>query len=61
MDMRGALIAIRKSKRELTRQQIKTLQGQVFSGNIEGAMKGLRTLKQRAAQQAAVQQTGSSS
>ena len=48
MDMTGALIKIRRNKQKLTRQQIRTLKGQVFSGNIKGAMKGLDKLIARA-------------
>ena len=48
MDMTVALIKIRRNKHKLTRQQIRTLKGQVFSGDIEGAMKGLNKLIARA-------------
>ena len=49
MDMTGALIKIRRNKQKLTKQQIRTLKGQVFSGDIAGAMKGLDKLLARAA------------
>ena len=49
MDMTVALIKIRRNKQKLTKQQIRTLKGQVFSGDIEGAMKGLDKLLARAA------------
>jgi hypothetical protein len=39
-----ALIQIKGAKPYLTRQQFKTLRGQVFAGDSEGAMKGLRKL-----------------
>lgn len=42
----GALIRLRKAKQHLTRQQYKTLQGQVFAGDPAGAMKGLDKLLQ---------------
>lgn len=48
MDMTVALIRIRRNKKQLTKQQIRTLKGQVFSGDIEGAMKGLDKLIARA-------------
>lgn len=37
----GRLLA---SKQKLTRQQYKTLKGQILSGNAEGAMRGLEKL-----------------
>jgi hypothetical protein len=40
----GALIRLKKAKHKLTRQQYKTLQGQVFAGDPDAAMKGLRKL-----------------
>jgi len=49
MDMTGALIKIRQNKHKLTKQQLRTIRGQVFSGDIEGAMKGLNKLLARAA------------
>ena len=49
MDMTVALIKIRRNKQKLTKQQIRTLKGQVFSGDITGAMKGLDKLLTRAA------------
>lgn len=39
-----ALIQIKACRDRLTRQQFKTLQGQVFAGDSEGALKGLRRL-----------------
>lgn len=40
----GALIRLKRARQHLTRQQYKTLQGQVFAGDHEAAMKGLRKL-----------------
>lgn len=48
MDMTVALIRIRRNKKLLTKQQIRTLKGQVFNGDIKGAMKGLDKLIARA-------------
>jgi hypothetical protein len=42
----GALIRLKRHKGKLTRQQFKTLQGQVFAGDPAGAMKGLDKLLQ---------------
>lgn len=39
---------LRNSRKFLTRQQYKTLKGQVLSGDIDGALRGLQTLFNRA-------------
>lgn len=39
-----ALAHLKACKDRLTAQQYQTLRGQVFSGNADGAMKGLRKL-----------------
>lgn len=39
-----AFIHLRQNKKNLTRQQYKTLLGQVHAGDVDGAMKGLRRL-----------------
>lgn len=39
---------LRNSRKFLTRQQYKTLKGQALSGDIDGALKGLQTLFNRA-------------
>lgn len=44
MDIQAALKEIRKNKHLLTTQQMRTLKGQVISGDIAGAMKGLNKL-----------------
>lgn len=41
-----AMIQIRACKDKLTRQQYKTLRGQVLAGNGDGALKGLRRILQ---------------
>lgn len=47
MDIQAALKEIRKNKQLLTTQQMRTLKGQVISGDVDGAMKGLRKLLSR--------------
>ena len=42
-----AIITLKAHKKELTYQQYHTLRGQIFSGNTEGAMKGLQRLLNR--------------
>lgn len=42
-----AIITLKAHKKELTYQQYTTLRGQIFSGNTEGAMKGLQRLLNR--------------
>lgn len=42
-----ALIMLKRNRKHLSRQQYKTLRGQVLSGNVEGALKGLRTIFDR--------------
>lgn len=44
MDVQMAVKEIRKYKHLLTTQQMRTLKGQVLSGNIDGAMRGLNKL-----------------
>lgn len=44
MDVGAALKEIRKYKRMLTTQQMRTLKGQVISGDVDGAMRGLNKL-----------------
>lgn len=48
MDGRSALQEISKYRQLLTIQQIRTLKGQVLSGDKEGAMRGLNKLIKRA-------------
>ena len=45
----GALMILRNTKNRLTKQQYKTLKGQIFAGDADGALKGLRNILQRRA------------
>lgn len=49
MDNKIALYmcALRRHKRLLTKQQYKTIKGQILSGDGEGAMRGIGTIIQR--------------
>lgn len=47
MDVQAALKEIRKNKQLLTTQQMRTLKGQVLSGDVDGAMKGMNKLLRR--------------
>ena len=40
----AALYLVKNSRKRLTRQQYKTLRGQVLAGDADGAVKGLRKL-----------------
>lgn len=40
----GALLRLKAAKQHLTRQQYRTLRGQVLAGDADGAMRGLRKL-----------------
>lgn len=42
-----ALMHLKACRDRLTAQEYQTLRGQVFSGNADGAMKGLRLLLER--------------
>lgn len=44
-----ALIQLKATKDRLSKQQYKTLRGQVLAGDPDGAMKGLRKILQRRA------------
>lgn len=46
----GALMLLRNTKHRLTKQQFRTLRGQILAGDPDGAMKGLRNLLQRRAE-----------
>lgn len=48
MEAQIAMKEIRKYKQLLTTQQMRTLKGQVLSGDTEGAMRGLNKLIKRA-------------
>ena len=45
--MEKALGRLLASKQKLTRQQYKTIKGQILSGNVEGAMRGLEKLTKK--------------
>lgn len=42
-----ALIMLNRASKHLTRQQFKTLRGQILAGNHEAALKGLQKIKER--------------
>lgn len=42
-----ALRTLKASRDRLTKQQFKTLKGQIIAGDIDGAMKGLKKIKER--------------
>lgn len=46
----GALMLLRNTKHRLTKQQYKTIRGQILAGDPDGAMKGLRNVLQRRAE-----------
>lgn len=46
-----ALTRLKACRKKLTWQQYKTLRGQIFTGDPDGAMRGLHTLLVRAANQ----------
>lgn len=46
----GAIMILRNTKHCLSKQQYKTLRGQVLAGDPDGAMKGLRNILQRRAE-----------
>ena len=46
----GALMLLRNTKHRLTKQQYKTIRGQILAGDPDGAIKGLRNILQRRAE-----------
>ena len=46
-NIRKALVIIRTNNPYLTRQQFKTLRGQVLAGDPDGAMKGLQNILEK--------------
>lgn len=46
----GALLLLRNTKHRLTKQQYKTIRGQILAGDADGAIKGLRKVLQRRAE-----------
>ena len=49
MDVNTAMKEIRKHRKLLSTQQMRTLKGQVLSGDVDAAMKGLHKLMGRLA------------
>lgn len=45
----GALMLLRNTKHRLTKQQYKTIRGQILAGDPDGAIKGLRNILKRRA------------
>ena len=43
----AALYVLSRYRRKITRQQFKTLKGQVLTGDPDGAMKGLKNILKR--------------
>ena len=43
-----ALKLLKSNMRNLSRQQVRTIRGQILSGNIEGAVRGLERMVHRA-------------
>lgn len=46
----GALMLLRNTKHRLTKQQYKTIRGQILAGDPDGAIKGLRNILKRRAE-----------
>ena len=46
----GALMLLRNTKHRLTKQQYKTIRGQILAGDPDGAIKGLRNVLKRRAE-----------
>lgn len=44
MNTAGAFYVLNTNKKYLTKQQYRTIKGQILSGSIEGAMRGLQRL-----------------
>lgn len=40
-EVSAAMMALKQGRKYMTRQQIRTVNGQILSGNISGAMRGL--------------------
>lgn len=47
MNTAGAFYILNTNKKNLTRQQYRTIKGQILAGDIEGAMKGLQRLTRK--------------
>jgi len=53
---RNALSLLGEHRSQLSRQQLKTLRGQILAGNIDGAMRGLNTMLSRKTKRIEVKQ-----
>lgn len=54
---RSALSRLAEHRSKLSRQQFKTLRGQILAGDIDGAMRGLNTMLSRKTNRTEVKQT----
>lgn len=48
-EVSAAMMALKQGRKYMTRQQIRTVKGQIMSGNISGAMRGLDKILARQA------------
>ena len=48
-EVSAAMMALKQGRKYMTRQQIRTVKGQILSGNISGAMRGLDKILARQA------------
>ena len=48
-EVSAAMMALKQGRKYMTRQQFRTVKGQILSGNIIGAMKGLDKILARQA------------
>ena len=48
-EVSAAMMALKQGRKYMTRKQIRTVKGQILSGNIIGAMKGLDKILARQA------------
>ncbi|HIR57143.1 MAG TPA: hypothetical protein IAA54_05690 [Candidatus Gallacutalibacter pullicola] len=46
-DTRKAMLKLKENRERLTRQEVRTLKGQILSGNTAAAMKGLDKILSR--------------
>lgn len=46
-EIRNAFLELKKYRNQITRQQVRTLAGQIKSGQIESAMKGIKNIIKR--------------
>lgn len=48
-EVSAAMMALKQGRKYMTRQQFRTVKGQILSGNISGAMRGLDKILARQA------------